>query len=86
MVHELLAELEDVAVQRGAEQAHLLLPGGVGEDPPDVGHEAHVEHPVGLVEDDGGYVAEAQGALAEVVEDTSGGADDYVDALFKSPD
>ena len=42
----------DVVGERGREQQRLAAAGEQVEDPPDVGHEAHVEHPVRLVEDE----------------------------------
>ena len=50
------------------------------EDPADVGHEAHVEHPVGLVEDEDLDLAEVGGALADEVEQAAGRGDEDLDA------
>ena len=47
---------------------------------PDVADEAHVEHAVGLVEDEDLDRREVDGALAEVVEQAAGRGDDDVDA------
>ena len=53
---------------------------GVGEDRLDVLGEPHVEHLVGLVEDQEAQLGEVEGALLEVVHDPAGRADDDVDA------
>ena len=53
---------------------------GLVEDRLEVLGEAHVEHLVGLVEDDGGDVAEPQAAAVEQVERPAGRRDDDVDA------
>ena len=45
-----LGDLADLALQRGAEQQRLALARAHLHDPVDDGLEAHVEHPVGLVE------------------------------------
>ena len=58
----------------------MLVLGGVGEDRLDVLGEAHLEHLVGLVEDQEAQLGEVEGALLEVVHDPAGRADDDVDA------
>ena len=53
------------------------------EDRLDVLGEAHVEHLVGLVEDDGADAVDVERPATEVVEDPTRGADDDVDAAFE---
>ena len=60
--------------------ATCLSVGGVGEDRLDVLGEAHLEHLVGLVEDEEAQLGEVEGALLEVVHDATGRADDDVHA------
>ena len=48
---EVLAAAADLAVERRGEEHRLPSPGQAGDDPVDLRLEAHVEHPVGLVED-----------------------------------
>ncbi len=60
--------------------ATCLSVGGVGEDRLDVLGEAHLEHLVGLVEDEEAQLAQVEGALLEVVHDATGRADDDVHA------
>ena len=60
--------------------ATCLSVGGVGEDRLDVLGEAHLEHLVGLVEDEEAQLGEVEGALLEVVHDAAGRADDDVHA------
>ena len=50
------------------------------EDPADVGHEAHVQHPVRLVEDEDLDLAEVGRALADEVEQAAGRGDEDLDA------
>ena len=45
-------EVADVAVERRREEHGLVAPGAVAKDPLDLGREAVVRHPIGLVEDD----------------------------------
>ena len=68
------------------EEHRLLLLGQCRHDAFDVGEEAEVEHFVGLVENENGYLAEDQVALLREVEETAGGADDDVDALVELGD
>ena len=55
------------------------------EDPADVGHEAHVEHPVGLVEDEDLDLAEVGRALPHEVEQAARGRDQDLDAGAAAP-
>ena len=50
------------------------------EDPLDVRQEAHVEHPVGLVEDEDLHLAQVRDALADEVEEPAGRRDEDLDA------
>ncbi len=50
------------------------------EDPLDVGHEAHVQHAVGLVEHEDLDLAEVCRALADEVEEAAGRRDEDLDA------
>ena len=61
---------------RGAQQQRLPLLGAAAEDFFDVGPEADVEHPVGLVEHDDLEVAQIERAAADEVEHAAGRADD----------
>ncbi len=70
-------------VKRGAEE-HALADAGrgqVGGDPAQVGQEAHVEQPVGLVDDQDIEGLRAQGPFLDQVEKAAGRADGDVDAL-----
>ncbi len=58
---------------------------GVGdplEDLLDVRSEPDVEHAVGLVEDNVNHVAKVEGAASDVVDHSTGSADDDVDAAL----
>ena len=54
--------------------------GSAREDPPDVGQESHVEHPVGLVEDQHLEAAEPRVRMLEVIQQPAGRGDEDVDA------
>ena len=60
--------------------------GQLGADFLDVGDEAHVEHPVGFVDDQQVAVVEHDLAAAEQVHQPAGRRDQHVDALFQRLD
>ena len=74
-------ELLDLAGEGGGEKNGLpFLRCGV-KDTLDVLTEAHIEHPVGLVEDGNLELIELEGAAFEVVDDAPRGADDDLDSF-----
>ena len=75
-----LGDPRDRRRDRGREERGLAIVGGRGEDRLEVLGEAHVEHLVGLVEDDHLDAIEAQAAALEVVDRPAGCRDDDVDA------
>jgi len=54
-----------------------------GADALHIGNEAHVEHPVGLVDDENVDARQQDFAALELVEQAAGGRDQHVDALFQ---
>ena len=71
----------------GGEEEGLALAGRAEvDDLAHVGEEAHVEHAVDLVEDEGFDVTEIEGAPGMEVEEAAGGGDDDVGALFEGFD
>ena len=68
---------------RRREQHGLAVVGRALEDRLDVVGEAHVEHLVGLVEDDGADRVECERTAADVVERPSGRGDHDVDAAVE---
>ena len=70
-LHEPIADAEDGVRHGGGEERRLALARAAGEDRLDVDDEAHVEHAVRLVEDDGMDPIEAELAAADEVEDAS---------------
>ncbi len=58
--------------------------GTFGHDPPQVVDEAHVEHPVGLVEDQHFHVRQIHEALLHQVQQPAGRGDQDVDAVFSA--
>ena len=74
------ASAHDLGRHGGREEQRLALRRQRPDDPPDVVDEAHVEHPVGLVEDEDLEPVEADVALADQVEQAAGRGDEDVDA------
>src|SRR5581483_11224694 len=81
VAHERRRELADLVGEGGREQQVLALRRQQREDAPDVGDEAHVEHAVGLVEDQDLDAPEIDRLLVHVVEQAPGRGDDDVDAV-----
>ena len=79
-------ERPDLVREGGAEQQVLALARQDFEDAPDVADEAHVEHAVGLVEDEDLDARQVDRALAEVVEQATRRGDDDVDAATQRVD
>jgi hypothetical protein len=80
------SQLGDLGRHGGREEERLALLRQHRDDPADVDDEAHVEHPVSLVEDHDLDLVESQRpALAEVEEPARGGDED-VDAAGKGTD
>ena len=72
VAQQVLRERADRGRERGAEEQALALGRQQREDAPDVGDEAHVQHAIGLVEDEDLDAAEVDGALPDVVEQPTG--------------
>ena len=70
----------DLVRERRREEQVLAARRQHGEDLADVADEAHVEHPVGLVEDEDLDPRQVDRPLAEVVEQPAGGRDDDLGA------
>jgi hypothetical protein len=69
---KLLATRPGLAVERGGEEQRLALGRALGHDAVDGGLEAHVEHAVGLVEDEDRHAVERQVAALEEVLQAAG--------------
>ena len=78
--HVALGDALDVVGDRGREQGGEVIALDLVEDRPDVLEEAHRQHLVALVEDDGADLREVERAAADVIEDAAGGADHRVHA------
>ena len=76
----------DVVRERGREHQVLPLGGEQRDDLLDVGQEAHVEHPVGLVEDEDLDLAEVGDLLPDEVEEAPGCRDEDLDAAAQGLD
>ena len=68
----------DLAVERGREEQRLAVVRALADDAVDGGAEAHVEHAVGLVEDEDLDVGERDRAARQQVLEAAGGGDDQV--------
>ena len=80
VVHVAADQAVDGAVERGGEQQGLVVALEAAQHPLDLGHEAHVGHAVGLVEDQGLDVGDRQLAPVAQVDEPARGGDDHVDA------
>ena len=83
---ELVGQLLDRRRHRRREQQGLPLGRQLGADLLDVGDEAHVEHPVGLVDDQQVAAGEQDLAAVEQVHQPAGRGDQHVDALLERLD
>ena len=73
-------DLAGRALERRREEQRLAVVRGLGDDPVDGGLEAHVEHPVGLVEDEHADLLEGDDAAVDQVLEAAGGGDEDVGA------
>ena len=73
-------EPSDVAVQRRGEEHRLAVTRHSGDDAVDRGLEAHVEHPVRLVEDQHAHVAQLHRSALDQILEPAGSRDDDVSA------
>ncbi len=76
-------ELGDVAVERRREQHGLTVRRGLVEQAPDRRHEAHVGHPVGLVEHDLADIAQVDVATLDQVFEAARAGHQDVDAALE---
>jgi hypothetical protein len=67
----------------GGEKHCLAMCGHGGDDSPHVPDEAHIEHTVGLIEDEDLDVSQVDGATLHMVEEAARRGDDDIDALMK---
>jgi hypothetical protein len=79
-------QVPDLVGERGREEQVLPSRRQDRQDPPDVADEAHVEHPIGLVEDEDLDRGEVDGALADVVKEASGRRHDDLRPEAQRPD
>ena len=80
IVEERVGEARDHRRHRRREQQRLPLLGNQRRNLADRGDETHVEHPVGLVEDEDPHGAEGHEPLLEEIEQAPGGGDEDVDS------
>ena len=73
-------DLANAIRQRGGKERHLLLLGHLAQDALDVVDEAHAQHLVGFVDDDGFELVELERLAAQVILDPPRRADDGVHA------
>ena len=83
IVHVPLGQAKHFRRQRGGQEQGLPLPRHAAEDFFDVGAEADVEHPVGLVQHEVADAIERQGAARQVVDDPARRADHQGNAFFQ---
>ena len=69
-------EIDDARGHGGREEGSLAVDGGLRQDPLDVLDKAHVEHFIGLIEDEEAHIVKKERATAHVVHDPAGRTDD----------
>ncbi len=80
VVQQLARQCGDVCRERGREQQVLTLGRQAREDFLHIVNEAHVEHAVGLVEDQDFYMRQVDAALTGQVQQATRAGDQYIDA------
>ena len=86
VLQDLRRELGDVARHGGGEQQRLALLGDPADDATDVPDEAHVEHAVGLVDDEERHMRQLHVAALDQVEQAARRGDQDVDAARQGLD
>ena len=86
VLHEGARQLADLVGEGGGEQQVLPRLRQQREDAADVVDEAHVEHAVGLVQDEDLDLAQVDGLLFDVVEQAAGRGDEDVDPAAQRVD
>ena len=79
-VQEGVGDALDLGRHRGAEEQRLAREGGQLEDALDIGDEAHVQHPVGLVHDHDLHAGQQELAALEMVQQAARRRDQHIDA------
>ena len=85
VVEDRLREAPDLVGEGRREHQVLALGREQGDDPLDVRQEAHVEHPVRLVEDEDLDLAEVRDLLADEIEEPAGRRDEDLDPARGAP-
>ena len=78
ILHEFARELQDFRRERRREEHGLTLDGQLGDEAPDVGQEPHVQHPVGLVQNEVLDLVKIDDALRHQVDETPRRGDHHV--------
>ncbi len=86
VAQQLVGEVDDVLGEGRREQQVLPLGRQPRQDFLDVVDEAHVEHPVGLVEHEDFHMGQIDGVLAGQIEQAAGAGDEYVKPLGQGLD
>ena len=81
--NEFVAELLDVVRQRCREEQCLAERRQQADNALDVGNEAHVEHPVGLVDDEDLHIRQQDLATFEMIEKAARGGDQNIDPFVE---
>ncbi|GAV35250.1 hypothetical protein ROTAS13_02925 [Roseomonas sp. TAS13] len=83
VAQEGVGELADLRRHGGGEEQRLAQRGKHADDALDIGDEAHVQHPVGLVDDEDLAVGEQDAATVEQVQQPARRGDQHVHALVQ---
>ena len=86
VVEQRVCQLGDRVRHRCREQNGLPLGRQVANDVADIGQKAHIEHAIGLVEDQDLDVFEVDDSLVQEIQQPAGRGDENVDAVAKGAD
>ena len=80
----LICQIHDIVIERGAEKECLAITflGCLVNDAPNVGYKAHIEHPVGFVDDQYFDLAQADYSPVAKVDQSSRRCNENVDGTF----
>lgn len=81
---ELIGGVQNVEIQSGAKDHELTLFGNALENELHIVFKAHVEHAIGLVENDAAHLLQVDQVLFEKIDQTSGSSDDEFNSVAQT--
>ena len=83
VLHQVADVADGLLVQRCREEQRLAVERGLSDDLAHRGEEAHVQHAVGLVQDQGPHAGQVAAALLDQVDQAAGGGHQHVAAALE---